>query len=118
MLKFNLEMDSNLSFLKLLVGRYFVGNEGGSCEDGLMIMNKQACKEACNTLGLLTGAMKNNKACYLAGNGKCRQDGRYKPGTGTKISPICISNHITKKTTKKGVPTTTTEPGMYHFFER
>ena len=68
---------------------YFVGNKGGSCEEGELIMNKQECKYACDTLSILTGAMRDNKACYLAGNGKCRQDGKYKPGQSTKTSPIC-----------------------------
>ena len=52
-------------------------------------MTKQECKDACDTLSILTGAMRDNKACYLAGNGKCRQDGKYKPGQSTKTSPIC-----------------------------
>ena len=52
-------------------------------------MNKQQCKDACDMLSILTGAMSNNKACYLAKNGKCRQDGKYKPGESTQTSPIC-----------------------------
>ena len=28
--------------------------------------------------------------CYMANNGKCRQDGRF--GKGTKTSPICKEN--------------------------
>ena len=52
-------------------------------------MTKQECKDACDTLSILTGAMRDNKACYLAGNGKCRQDGKYKPGQSSKTSPIC-----------------------------
>ena len=54
-----------------------------------MITNKQECKDACTQLMMQTGTLKNNKPCYRAGNGKCRQDGRYKVGTGTKTSPIC-----------------------------
>jgi len=54
-----------------------------------MITNKQECKDACTQLLMQTGTLKNNKPCYRAGNGKCRQDGRYKVGTGTKTSPIC-----------------------------
>ena len=75
--------------LDFSAGPYFVGNKGGSCEEGGLTMNKQECKYACDTLSILTGAMRDNKACYLAGNGKCRQDGKYKPGQSTKTSPIC-----------------------------
>ena len=76
---------------------FFVGTKGGSCEMGSMIMSKQECNDACTMLNMPTGTLKNNRACYLAGNGKCRQDGRYKVGAGTKTSPICKnkgnSNH-------------------------
>ena len=41
-----------------------------------------------------TGTLKNTKPCYRAGNGKCRQDGRYKVGTGTKTAPICKNTGI------------------------
>ena len=68
---------------------YFVGNKGGSCEDGSIIMDKEECKYACDTLDMLMGTLKDKKVCYLAKNGKCRQDGRYKIGESTKISPIC-----------------------------
>ena len=59
-----------------------------------MITNKQECKDACTQLMMQTGTLKNNKPCYRAGNGKCRQDGRYKVGTGTKTSPICKNTGI------------------------
>ena len=86
--------------LDFSAGPYFIGNKGGSCEEGGLIMNKQECKYACDTLSMVTGAMRDNKACYLAGNGKCRQDGKYKPGQSTKTSPICKNDgntayHIT-----------------------
>ena len=71
---------------------YFVGNKGGSCQDGALIMTKQECKDACDKLSILAGAMRNSKVCYLAGNNKCRQDGKYKPGQSTKTSPICKNN--------------------------
>ena len=76
------------NFLEILVGPYFIGNKGGSCEDGALIISKQDCKNACNMLSIPTGAMRNNKTCYLAGNGKCRQDGRQ----SSKTSPICQRN--------------------------
>ena len=56
-----------------------------------MIMIKKECKDACTMLNMPTGTLRNNKACYLAQNGKCRQDGRYKVGPRTKTSPICKS---------------------------
>ena len=52
-------------------------------------MDKEECKYACDTLDMLMGTLKEKKVCYLAKNGKCRQDGRYKIGESTKISPIC-----------------------------
>ena len=78
-------------FLDISVQPYFIGNKGGSCEDGTLILTKQDCKNACDMLGISTGTMRNmrnNKTCYLAGNGKCRQDG----GQSTKTSPICRKN--------------------------
>ena len=73
-----------------LADPYFVGERGGSCEDGSMIMDRNECKNACDMLEMITGTLKNNKACYRAGNGKCRQDGRFN-GPNTKISLICKS---------------------------
>ena len=75
-------------FLDISVLPYFIGNKGGSCEDGTLILTKQDCKNACDMLGISTGTMRNmrnNNTCYLAGNGKCRQDGRQ----DTKTWPIC-----------------------------
>ena len=73
---------------------YFIGSKGESCEKGSMIKSKKECKDACTMLSMPIGTLKNNKTCYLAGNGKCRQDGRYKVGPGTKTSPICKANDI------------------------
>ena len=78
-------------FLDISVLPYFIGKKGGSCEDGTLILTKQDCKIACDMLNIATGAMRNmrnNSPCYLAGNGKCRQDG----GQSTKTSPICRKN--------------------------
>ena len=71
------------------LGLYFIGSKGGSCENGSMITDRIECKDACSALDMAMGTLKNNKACYKAGNGKCRQDGRYKIGQGSKTSPIC-----------------------------
>ena len=59
-----------------------------------MIIDKQECKDACTQLMMQTGTLRNNKPCYRAGNGKCRQDGRYKVGKGAKTSPICKNTGI------------------------
>ena len=78
-------------FLDISVLPYFIGKKGGSCEDGTLILTKHECKIACDMLSIATGAMRNtraNKTCYLASNGKCRQDG----GQSTKTSPICRKN--------------------------
>ena len=78
----------NFVFLGIL-GLYFIGAKGGSCENGSMITDRIECKDACSALDMAMGTLKNNKACYKAGNGKCRQDGRYKIRQGSKLSPIC-----------------------------
>ena len=57
-----------------------------------MIMSKKEFKDASTILNMPTGTLRNNKACSVAGNGKCTQDGKYKVGTGTKTSPICKTN--------------------------
>ena len=66
---------------------YFIGQRGGDCADDLFITDKTECKEACGQLNMKSGMMRNNMVCYMANNGKCRQDGRF--GKGTKTSPIC-----------------------------
>ena len=50
-------------------------------------MTIRECRAACNELDRGTGAMKTGKACYIAQNGKCRQDGRQ----GSRTSLVCIS---------------------------
>ena len=67
---------------------YFKGVKGNTnCEDlgALNIMNMDECKTACDELGIRIGSLKNNKACYVANNNKCRQTGR----PGAKTSMIC-----------------------------
>ena len=46
------------------------------------------CETACTELGLSAGTLKDNNACYKAGNGKCRQDGRQ----GSKVNLVCMSD--------------------------
>ena len=83
-------VDVELQLFKDFDETYFVGSKGGSCETGSLIMRKQECKNACTKLNKLTGKLKKRKVCYLARNGKCRKDGRYKVGQfNKKTSPIC-----------------------------
>ena len=70
------------------VKQYFVGDRGGTCKEGSIIMDKIDCLLACDMLNIVTGTLRNNYECYRAGNGKCRQDGRYNR-RNRKISPIC-----------------------------
>ena len=67
-----------------------MGNNEGSCPDGSMILDKETCRTACDAFEMDTGTLKDNEICYRAGNGKCRQDGRFK-GQNKKISPICYN---------------------------
>ena len=46
------------------------------------------CETACTELGLSSGSLKDNNACYKAGNGKCRQDGRHR----SKVNFVCMSD--------------------------
>ena len=67
---------------------YFKGVKGNTnCEHlgAFNIMNMDECKTACDELGIRIGSLKNNKACYVANNNKCRQTGR----PGAKTSMIC-----------------------------
>ena len=49
-------------------------------------MTTQECRIACQTLFKEVGNdLRNGKACYVAGNQKCRQDGRF----GPKASLVC-----------------------------
>lgn len=67
--------------------QYFIEDVGqNSCQNGTKIMNAQDCTSACNTLEKNTGKMKDGKACFIAGNGNCRQTGRR----GKKSSLVCM----------------------------
>ena len=68
-----------------------------------MIMDRNECKNACDILEMMTGTLKNNKVCYRAGNGKCRQDGRFN-GQNTKISLICKSTSNGNYLFQKAMP--------------
>ena len=57
-----------------------------SCPDGDTIVTRKECEVACQTLGKVMGNdMKDSETCYVAGNQKCRQDGRV----GAKASLVC-----------------------------
>ena len=56
------------------------------CSNGSIILDKDECATACNHLGAATSNnLKDGKPCYLAQNGKCRQNGAH----GSGASLIC-----------------------------
>ena len=72
----------------VLGASYFIEKRGEtSCSKGSKIMTVQACKLACVALGKVAARLKPDKECYIAGNGKCRQDGKR----GPKTSLVCVS---------------------------
>ena len=65
---------------------YIVQDKGEKvCQQGSAILDTSECKIACDQLNVKTGTLRNGKPCYVAGNGKCRQDA----GLGPKASLIC-----------------------------
>ena len=71
----------------ILVTPYLLADKGLTvCPSGyLSITTTSVCETACTELGLSSGSLKDNNACYKAGNGKCRQDGRQ----GSKVNLVC-----------------------------
>ena len=66
---------------------YYIEEEGEqSCKKGTKITTTPECKTACEKLGKDVGTLRANRACYVAKNGKCRQDGR----PSSKTSLVCI----------------------------
>ena len=58
----------------------------GSCSLGSKITSINDCARACSIMGVgPLATLKDGNACYKAGNGKCRQDGRE----GSGASLIC-----------------------------
>ena len=51
----------------------------------LNIINKEECEAACDALGIPIDKLKENRICFKAGNGKCRQQNQ---GSAT-TSRIC-----------------------------
>ena len=67
-------------------GDYIVEKKGAnSCKQGSTILDTSECEIACDQLSLRIGTLRDGKPCYIAGNGKCRQDARL----GRKASLIC-----------------------------
>ena len=56
------------------------------CSNGSIILDKDECATACNHLvAAASNNLKDGKPCYLAQNGKCRQNGAH----GSGASLIC-----------------------------
>ena len=54
-------------------------------------MTADECKAACEYIGITKlGRRKNGKECYIAGNGKCRQE----PRRGSKTLLVCKRGNI------------------------
>ena len=60
------------------------------CSIGSKITSIQKCRAACNELNKGIGVLRKNKPCYIAGNGKCRKDGRQ----GSKARLVCMIKGI------------------------
>ena len=74
-------------------GDYIVEKRGAnSCTQGSSILDTSECEIACDHLNLKRGALKDGKPCYMAGNGKCRQNAR----PGRKASLICKNSGYKK----------------------
>ena len=59
-----------------------------SCVNGSMILGAMECEAACSQLGIgPIVSLSDGNACYQAGNGKCRQDGRQ----GKSASLVCMN---------------------------
>ena len=78
-----------------IASKYFVGSKGvPHCQnstihpEGKDILNKAKCQVACNALGIPIGKLKDEKLCYVGGDGKCRQTGT--PGSGATL--VCHKN--------------------------
>ena len=57
-----------------------------TCSNGSMILDRNECASACNHLGSTpSNNLNNGKPCYIARNGKCRQNGAH----GSGASLIC-----------------------------
>ena len=65
---------------------YVHGNKGSrSCNIGSTITTTQECQIACRGLNKQSLPGRDGNPCYIAVNGKCKQDGRY----SRKNYPVC-----------------------------
>ena len=57
---------------------YVQGNQGSAtCHVGSVITSSEECKVACDALNKkVGGVLSEGKPCYIAGTGRCKQDGR------------------------------------------
>lgn len=78
-----------ITALFILVTTYLTEKKGvPSCSQGDMIMTVNECKQACTDLSIaLTKSLKDGTECYVANNGKCRQDGKRRV---TKTKLVCV----------------------------
>ena len=77
----------NLTYNAASYEPYFVEQRAKRiCSNGSIILDKDECATACNHLGAASSNnLKDGKPCYLAQNGKCRQNGAH----GSGASLIC-----------------------------
>ena len=67
-------------------GDYIVEVRGfNTCKQGTTILGTSECEIACDKLNLKRGDLRDGTPCYMAGNGKCRQNAKQ----GRKASLIC-----------------------------
>ena len=59
---------------------YVQGNKGSkTCDIGSTITTTQECKVACDALDKIVVPGQDGEPCYIAGTGRCKQDGRHNP---------------------------------------
>ena len=90
-------LTSKLILIITVATNYAEGKTGSdTCTVGSAITDTHECKEACNELNRPVGALSEGSLCYVAGNGRCKQDGSMNP----KGRLVCkmLGNMITHKT--------------------
>ena len=81
---------------------YVQGNKGSAtCHVGSAITSTEECKVACDALNKkVAGALSDGKQCYIAGTGRCKQDGGQNPRTHLVCKKFGIS-FLTQHNTKE-----------------
>ena len=90
-------MTSKLILIITVATNYVEGKTGSdTCTVGSAITDTHECKEACNELNRPVGTLSEGNLCYVAGNGRCKQDGSMNP----KGRLVCkmLGNMIIHKT--------------------